>query len=151
MHASTPPTEYVPDVHCTSAVFKLFAYIPEPAVVQDAAPTAECFPLAHLVQELDLLAEKYFPAGQSMHVAAFSSENLPGMQGVHWNCAPTDAVPAGQMSQQLWMSTCTGSQSSFEGQLTSKPPIGPEARVVSQLVQLQTQVSPPPTSGVSLP
>ena len=78
MHASTPPTEYVPDEHCTSAVLKLFAYFPAPAVVHDAAAVVEeYFPLAQVVHALAPAAE-YVPAAHSRQSVAAKFEYRPG-------------------------------------------------------------------------
>ena len=73
MHASTPPTEYVPDVHSISAVFKVFGYFPAPAVEQYADPGVEEYePTAeHAVQSAIVAPpfDAYLPAAQGKHLS----------------------------------------------------------------------------------
>lgn len=114
MQASTPPTEYVPDVHGTSAVFNAFAYFPAPAVVHDeAAVVEEYIPLAQFLHALAPPTE-YVPAAHSRQSIAAEFEYRPGEHGVHKFWAPFDIVPEGH-AEQHDLKMADGSQSSADG------------------------------------
>ncbi len=72
MHASTPPTEYLPGGHGTSAVFKTFTYIPAPTVEQYADPEVEYVPAAEHAKQSATVAppiEAYLPAAQGKQLS----------------------------------------------------------------------------------
>ncbi len=66
-HTSPPPVDDVPGAHGTSAVFKLFAYLPDPAVMHEAAAADEYLPLAQSAHTVAVPPAPILPAEQSVH------------------------------------------------------------------------------------
>ena len=81
---------------------------------EDAAATAEYFPLAQFAHALAPPAE-YVPVAHSRQSIAASFEYRPGEHGVHKFWAPFDAVPAKHAEQHDLTEVADGSQSSADG------------------------------------